>query len=75
MGIVWFDFNFFFFFNHDVDIEEFQNLGYRAAVSKDESSSLLKKVKDGDQQIHSNFLVSRYAQNALTGKLFIFCNY
>jgi len=47
-------------------------LGYRAAVSKDESSSLLKKLKDGDQQIHSNFLVSRYAQNALTGKLLLF---
>lgn len=53
---------------HSSYIEEFQNLGYRAAVSKDESSSLLKKLKDGDQQIHSNFLVSRYAQNALTGK-------
>ncbi len=49
------------------DIEEFQNLGYRPVVTEGESTSYLQRKSEATNEIHSNVLVSRYAQKGLTG--------
>ena len=49
------------------DVEEFQNLGYRPVVAKGESTSYLQRKSEATNEIHSNVLVSRYAQKGLTG--------
>jgi len=50
-------------------VEQFQDLGYRPIIAKDESTSFIQGKLDPRDQMVSNILVSRYAQKALTGQL------
>ena len=61
--------NLFFFEISHADVEEFQNLGYRPVVVKGESTSFIREKSVSKSEIHSNILVSRYAQKALNGNL------
>ncbi len=56
-----------FFESSHADVEEFQNLGYRPVVVKGESTSFIREKTVSKSEIHSNILVSRYAQKALNG--------
>jgi len=55
--------------NHSPYVEQFQDLGYRPIIAKDESTSFIQGKLDPRDQMVSNILVSRYAQKALTGQL------
>jgi len=52
-------------------VEQFQDLGYRPIIAKDESTSFIQGKLDPRDQMVSNILVSRYAQKALTGNSII----
>jgi len=50
-------------------VEQFQDLGYRPLIAKDESTCVIQDKLDARGQMVSNILVSRYAQKALTGNI------
>ena len=52
------------FFSLFLDVEQFQNLGYRPVIAKDDSTCFIQATRN---HMVSNVLVSRYAQKALTG--------